>query len=153
MLSIKLKNTVATEKFGKQLSTTLSSPCLVLLKGELGAGKTTLVRGFLRGLGVVESIKSPTFTLVESYPVTQGTVYHFDLYRIVDPKELEVIGFREYFDQKSLVFIEWPEQGAEYIPAPDLEIALKVIPEGREMLLTSFTEKGHGVIKGLQSYE
>lgn len=94
----------------------------VYLTGELGTGKTTLVRGFLRASGVTGSIRSPTFTLVEEYRIGAMTVGHYDLYRLSEPEELEFLGLRDHLAADSLCFFEWPERGAGVLPAPDVEI-------------------------------
>lgn len=127
--------TILTENemldFGASLADKLKAPCVVYLKGELGAGKTTLVRGFLRGLGYEGIVKSPTFTLVESYIFANQNVYHFDLYRLFDAEELNYIGLEEYFQAKSICFIEWPERGQGLLPLPDFVYAIEVLPQGR----------------------
>ena len=94
----------------------------VYLTGELGTGKTTLVRGFLRASGVTGTIRSPTFTLVEEYRIGAMTVGHYDLYRLSEPEELEFLGLRDHLAADSLCFFEWPERGAGVLPAPDVEI-------------------------------
>ncbi len=106
----------------------------VFLEGDLGAGKTTLVRGILKAMGCKSHIKSPTYTLVESYDLPGGVVHHFDLYRMEDPEELEYIGGREYFDQ-GLCFIEWPEKGRGWLPEPDL--LLSITMQGNTRQITS----------------
>lgn len=105
---------------------------VVYLKGDLGAGKTTLVRGLLRELGHSGPVKSPTYTLVESYDLSGRLVQHFDLYRMEHPEELEFIGAREYFDQ-SLCLIEWPEKGEGWLPKPDLTLSLSVQGNARQI--------------------
>ena len=92
----------------------------VYLLGDLGTGKTTFVRGFLRALGWLGTVKSPTYTLVEPYAWEQYCIYHFDLYRVVDPEELEELGFRDYCDPQALLFIEWPERASDYLSSPDI---------------------------------
>ncbi len=122
-----------TENFGARLYKARHDFNLVFLIGDLGVGKTTLVRGFLRAAGYQGNVKSPTFTLVEEYQIGGLKVVHFDLYRLTDPEELELIGFSDYLDQDTLCFIEWPQMGAGYLPEPDLTLSLKVQPQGHEL--------------------
>ena len=121
-----LENAQETEQFGAELLMSLPSKSLVFLYGDLGAGKTTLVRGFLRAAGYHGIVKSPTYTLVEEYEVGGRKIFHFDLYRVVDPEELEWMGIRDYFDQDSICFIEWPDNGKGFLPKPDRIITLKM---------------------------
>ncbi len=128
-----LHSAEATEQFGAELFHSLPSKCLIFLYGDLGAGKTTMVRGFLRAAGYNGIVKSPTYTLVEEYTISGRKIFHFDLYRVLDPEELEWIGIRDYFDQDSICFIEWPDKGKGYLPKPDRIITLK--PQGLARLL------------------
>ncbi|MBM4208331.1 MAG: tRNA (adenosine(37)-N6)-threonylcarbamoyltransferase complex ATPase subunit type 1 TsaE [Gammaproteobacteria bacterium] len=123
----------ATEQIGGSLYQTLPAKCLVFLHGDLGAGKTTLVRGFLRAAGHKGTVKSPTYNLVEEYHLAGKTIYHFDLYRLKDPEELEWIGINDYLSQEAVCFIEWPEQGRKYLPKPDISITLTAQQEGRRL--------------------
>ncbi|MDO9162237.1 MAG: tRNA (adenosine(37)-N6)-threonylcarbamoyltransferase complex ATPase subunit type 1 TsaE [Methylococcaceae bacterium] len=132
-----LEDTAATEQFGRELWAKLPSKCLVFLHGELGAGKTTLVRGFLRAAGHTGVVKSPTYNLVEEYQVQDRKIFHFDLYRVADPEELEWIGIRDYLAQDCVCFIEWSEMGQGFLPKPDVEITLLIQGEGRELLMDS----------------
>ena len=128
-----LPDAEATEAFGRDLAERLEPGDLVLLRGDLGAGKTTLVRGILAGLGHSGSVKSPTYTLLEPYQLTSRTVLHFDFYRIGDSRELEFIGIDELMDTDAIKLVGWPERAADRLPSPDLEITLRVEDEGRRI--------------------
>lgn len=126
-----LQYTEETEQFGAELYRLLPAKCLVFLEGSLGAGKTTLVRGFLRAAGYCGAVKSPTYTLVEEYVLNQHKIFHFDLYRLTDPEELEWMGIRDYFAEDCVCFIEWPAMGKGMLPDPDVVIRLTVQDSGR----------------------
>ena len=130
-----LRDAAATLAFGRELAGWLTAPdscghdAIVHLRGELGAGKTTVVRGILRALGFSGPVKSPTYTLLEAYEELR--VFHFDLYRIADSQELDFIGMDELLAERAIKLIEWPERGAAHLPPPDVEIQLRVAGPGR----------------------
>jgi tRNA threonylcarbamoyladenosine biosynthesis protein TsaE len=120
-------------QFGQNLSKQLKGGDIIYLNGDLGAGKTTLTKGIIKGLGYDGNIKSPTFTLVESYSPSEVDIHHFDLYRIADPEELEWMGIRDYFNENSIVLIEWPEKGEGFLPEANIEINISYLEEGRHI--------------------
>ena len=126
---------------GSALAPLIRPGLVAYLIGDLGAGKTTLARGILRGLGYTGRVKSPTFTLVEVYEFSSLYLYHFDFYRFSDPQELSATGFRDYFDGQAACLIEWPEKAAG-LPAPDLRIKMQVTEPGRTVDLYAKTEAG-----------
>jgi tRNA threonylcarbamoyladenosine biosynthesis protein TsaE len=115
---------------------------VVLLAGDLGAGKTSLVRAALRALGIGGPIRSPTFTLVEPYVVSSLDFYHFDFYRLTDPREFALAGFREMFGKAAVCLIEWPEKAAGYLPRGDLRITMRVEGHGRHATVAAVSELG-----------
>ena len=120
----------ATEGFGAALLPVLKEQfpkgAVIFLHGDLGAGKTTFVRGILRGLGFAGAVESPTYTLMEPYLLDELEVYHFDLYRLQSPQELEFVGFDEILSGPGLKFLEWPEQGLSWLPNPDVDVYLEL---------------------------
>ena len=131
---------------GAALARAIEPGLVVYLRGELGAGKTTLVRGALRALGWQGPVKSPTYTLVEVYAVSRLDLHHFDFYRFRDPREWIDAGFRESFNGLTTSLIEWPEKAAGLLPPADLEIALALQGTGRSAALTSTSTKGERVL-------
>lgn len=151
-----LADSAATEALGaalaRALPRALSAPGMMIwLEGDLGAGKTTLVRGLLHALGHAGHVKSPTYTLIEPYELTTGTIYHLDLYRLTDPVELEYLGMRELGDHAGVVLVEWPERGTGFLPAPDMVIALAVAGQGRRARLAARSTRGADMIARLES--
>lgn len=128
-----LEDEAAQLDFGARLARALPGPLCVYLRGPLGAGKTTLVRGALRALGHTGPVRSPTYTILETYAVAHGEVCHLDLYRLGSAEELEDIGARELFDGRHTCFVEWPERGAGWLPPPDLDIAIDMAGSGRRV--------------------
>ncbi len=122
-----LMNEMATVQLGAQLAQSIQAPCVIYLSGPLGAGKSVLVRSMLQALGIQGPIKSPTYALVESYKYSSYSVYHFDFYRFSGENEWEECGFRDYFNENSLCFIEWAEKAVAQLPTADLEISLNYL--------------------------
>ena len=137
----------ATLALGERLATYFASPQVIFLHGELGAGKTTLSRGFLRGAGHTGSVKSPTYALCEPYDLSDSRQFcHLDLYRLSNPEELEFLGIRDYIASGAMLFIEWPSKGQGWLPTPDLQVALVDSNNGRELKVTALTDDGEGVL-------
>lgn len=128
----------ATQEYAKELAQLIdfTKQTSLYFVGEIGAGKTTLIRSLFRELGVTGAIKSPTFSLLEIYQVDHFSIYHFDLYRLADPQELEFLGWRECFVGPSLCCIEWPEKAKNYLPEPTALIQLALSGKGRELTIT-----------------
>jgi len=122
----------------------------LFLQGELGAGKTTFVRGFLRQLGYKGAVKSPTYTLVEPYDFAGKTIYHFDLYRLNSPDELENIGLRDYFNPDAICLVEWPEKAGKRLGQPDLVVRFGFLATGRKLDLRAETPAGEVLIQHLK---
>jgi len=137
-----LPDAAATLRLGEALAAGAANGRVLHLSGELGSGKTTLVRGLLRGLGWRERVKSPTYTLVELYDVSRLNLYHFDFYRFKDRAEWLSSGFQEYFGPDSLCVVEWPERAGGLMARPDLEIRLAYRGEGREASPAARTPQG-----------
>ena len=137
------------EKIAQAIGQT-NAPLLILLSGDLGAGKTTLSRGILAGLGHKGSVKSPTYTLVEPYDLEIGKVFHFDLYRLVDSEELYDIGFDDYLSEAQLCMVEWPDKGGSLVPKADISLQINSNGTGREVILTAQTSLGSQCVNPLR---
>lgn len=134
---------------GRKLAPGVRPGLVIYLRGELGAGKTTLVRGLLRGLGCSERVKSPSFALVELYCVSSLDLYHFDFYRLNKPQEWAEAGFREHFDEASVCLIEWPERAGGQLPPADLGVTLQFAGNGRDIAIEAHSERGRQCLSKL----
>jgi len=141
-VTLYLADEQAMSDFGARIARVTQGHGLIFLEGNLGMGKTTLSRGIIRGLGHVGAVKSPTFTLVEPYEIGDTRAFHFDLYRLVDPEELEFLGIRDYFEDDALCLIEWPDKGAGFLPKPDLTITISPQDSGRSLKILSQGSRG-----------
>ena len=124
----------------------------IYLSGELGAGKTTLARGLLRGLGHTGAVKSPSFALVEVYKFSRLYLYHFDFYRFSNPAELGEAGFREYFSPGAVCLVEWPDKAVGALPAADIRIDLEIKGSGRQVEISANTEVGRLCLARLETH-
>ncbi len=153
LASLFLADETGTEQLGQALASAIKTSAeglVVFLEGDLGMGKTTLSRGLIRGLGHQGAVKSPTFTLVEPYEHLDPLVYHFDLYRLGDPEELEYMGVRDYFQPGQVCLIEWPERGRGVLPPADLKVRLNRQDQGRIAELAAGTQRGQRLLAQLR---
>lgn len=141
-ITLFLADESATLNFATHLAASLRAGMVIYLHGDLGAGKTTLVRGVLQALGYTGRVKSPTYTLLEPYQAAGLNLRHFDLYRLNDAEEWESTGFRDEFDGHNIFFIEWPEQAQDLIPSADLEITFEILARGRNLVVLANTATG-----------
>jgi tRNA threonylcarbamoyladenosine biosynthesis protein TsaE len=155
---ITITSEAQTQQFAAQLAALLTPQAhyVIYLEGDLGAGKTTFSRYLLQALGHSGSVKSPTYTLVEPYEIAGRSIYHFDLYRLADPEELEFMGIRDYLNQANLLLIEWPSQGSGFLPDADLSLHLRHSSAAdeqthRQVMLSAHTQQGQTLINALQT--
>jgi tRNA threonylcarbamoyladenosine biosynthesis protein TsaE len=136
----------ATESLGAQVAARCVPGIRIFIDGDLGAGKTTFVRGLLNAAGHAGPIRSPTFTLVETYDTRIGPVFHFDLYRLAHPRELETLGYRDFFDGSGICLVEWPQRAGSLLGMPDLRVTLSFRNGGRWVTLEAHSVRGQGMI-------
>lgn len=148
-ITVQLPHEKASELFASQLAHYLNAPLIIAFEGEIGAGKTTIIRAMLRSLGVTEAIKSPTFSLVESYNCQGKNIHHFDLYRVHHEDELEYLGFRDYFTKESIFCIEWAERAKSLLPLIDIRFNLSINGAGREMQIDATSSVGKELLARL----
>jgi len=139
-----------TQLLGEVIASVIESPMNCFLKGDLGVGKTRLVRAIIQSLGFKGNVKSPTYTIVEPYQIGKLLIHHFDLYRLSDPEELDFLGIRDYFDQASINFFEWPEKGEGWLEQPDLIIDMTFHERTRICNLTGQFDSGKLFMKKLK---
>lgn len=148
-LSVYLADEEATVAVGRVLGRLLDGRGLVTLQGNLGGGKTTLSRGLIQSLGHKGAVKSPTYTLVEPYEIGSLQIFHYDLYRLSDPEELEFLGMRDFLDANTLTLVEWPERAGKLLPPADLALNIQVEGRGRRLTWQSHTERGQRLSQAL----
>ena len=148
-ITLILNNEAATLACGDKFSRIVACGLVVYLHGDLGAGKTTFVRGVLHGLGHVGKVKSPTYTLVEPYIIFNYNIYHFDLYRFTDEEEWDAAGFRDYFNAQSICMIEWPEKAENVLPEPDIHVHLSHNQSTRKIQFSAGSALGAQCLKKL----
>lgn len=148
-ITLILDNEAATLACGDKFSRIMANGLVVYLHGDLGAGKTTFVRGVLHGLGHVGKVKSPTYTLVEPYIIFNYNIYHFDLYRFTDEEEWDAAGFRDYFNAQSICMIEWPERAENVLPEPDIHVHLSHYQNARKIQFLASSALGAQCLKKL----
>jgi tRNA threonylcarbamoyladenosine biosynthesis protein TsaE len=149
-VQLALSDEAATRRAGARLARCIAPGLKIYLRGPLGSGKTTLVRGLLEGLGWRGKVKSPSYALVEVYVVSSIHLYHFDFYRFRDPGEWNDSGFRENFDSAAVCIVEWPEKAGGALPPPDVEIVLELSPGGRILRSTASGPAGNRCLEALR---
>ena len=150
-MKLSVRDEDAMKRLGASLARGSSTGGVIFLIGELGSGKTTLVRGLLRALGHKAAVRSPTFTLIEPYELSQHTVFHFDLYRLADPEELEYLGVRDYLHDEVLCVVEWPERGEGVLPEPDLVVTIEYEDGARSVELLARSPRGEHMLRAFKN--
>lgn len=133
----------------KAMSKSNKTPWFIFLEGDLGTGKTSFVRGVLQAMGEKGKIKSPTYTIIESYQIDSWQVLHLDLYRLSDPEELAFLGLEDYFTENTVFFVEWPKKGDIMLPKPDLLLCYQFLAQGRELELTAFSSRAAPLLESV----
>ncbi len=151
VISHDLPDPDATGELGAVISMQLQPGMRIFLSGDLGTGKTTLVRGLLKGLGFAGRVKSPTYALVESYVISKLHLYHFDFYRFTDPEEWEAAGFRDLFNEANICLVEWPEKAMALLPQQDLSIQLIHEGSARRAILSAHSMAGQILLKSIRT--
>lgn len=145
-----LHSVEATTNFGKHLGALISKGMVIYFIGDLGVGKTTIIKGMLKGLNVIGNVKSPSYSIVEPYVKAKYPTYHFDLYRLFDPEELEFLGIREYFSPESVCLVEWADKGNDFLPKPDVVIKLiSLDDDSRKIILSSISNAGQAFVESI----
>ncbi|MCH9756176.1 MAG: tRNA (adenosine(37)-N6)-threonylcarbamoyltransferase complex ATPase subunit type 1 TsaE [Gammaproteobacteria bacterium] len=145
-----LADEAKTAVLARDLASCLTTPLILSFQGDLGTGKTTLIRAMLRALGVTGAIKSPTFSYVESYTFSDYVIHHFDLYRLSDESTLDAFGFRDYFSPDAICCIEWPERAPSLKPYIDVLFSLEVCGAGRTLSVTALSVAGETLLGDLR---
>ena len=149
-MRLQIESPEAMEEFGGQLGQICEEGTRIYLRGDLGTGKTTLVRGFLRARGYAGKVKSPTYTLVEPYELAGVDIFHFDLYRMNHADELAYIGYRDYFGAQSIILLEWPEKADELLASPDLLVIIHMADQGRQLEIQGQSATGQKLLLTIQ---
>jgi len=149
MLKLTVSGEQDQEALGAAVAAATPPACVIYLIGDLGAGKTTFARGFIKSLGHKGAVKSPTYALMEPYELPNQKCYHFDLYRLADSGELEYLGIRDLLQSEAILLIEWPENGEGGLPSPDLVVEINHDGERRQLQIKSHSEKGNNLLQHL----